>query len=48
MASHVLGIGYTQSTATIAKIGIWKQLGLELDCTDDFDHAVCIHIKNIL
>ena len=42
MASHVLGIGYTQSTATIAKIGIWKQLGLELDCTDDFDHAVCM------
>ena len=42
MASHVLGIGYTQSPASIAKISIWKQLGLELDCTDDFDHAACM------
>ncbi len=42
MVSHVLGIGYTQSTASIAKISIWKQLGLELDCTEDFDHAACM------
>ena len=42
MTSHVLGIGYTQNSESIAKIGIWKQLGLELDCTDDFDHAACM------
>lgn len=42
MTSHVLGIGYTQSPESIAKIGIWKRLGLELDCTDDFDHAACM------
>jgi len=42
MSTHVLGIGYTQSPESIAKIGIWKRLGLELDCTDDFDHAACM------
>ena len=42
MTTHVLGIGYTQSPESIAKIGIWKRLGLELDCTDDFDHAACM------
>ena len=42
MATHVLGIGYTQSPECIAKIGSWKRLGLELDCTDDFDHAACM------